>query len=56
MFEFDYLDEVTEQKSDFLVRNFLKDPTGFLHPQELEWDEVLLVDIEDITEVNGELV
>lgn len=50
VFEFDYLGEVSEEKMDRLATNFLKDPTGFVHPEELEWDEILIVDIENITE------
>lgn len=50
VFEFDYHGDVSEVTVDRLTENFLKDPEGFIHPYELEFDEVLIVDIEDITE------
>lgn len=50
--EFDYHGELTEEAVNRLTQNFLKDPTEFLHPHELEWDEVLIVDVEDITNGN----
>lgn len=49
VFEFDYHGNLSEGAVDRLTTNFLKDPTGFIHPEELEWDEVLIVDIENIT-------
>lgn len=54
VFEFDYHGNLSEAAVDRLTENFLKDPTNFIHPDELEWDEVLLVDLEDITEENNE--
>jgi hypothetical protein len=51
VYEFDYLvDQVTEEMATRLVHNFSVDPTGFLHPTELEVDEELIVQVEDITD------
>lgn len=50
VFEFDYHGNLVEATVDRLAENFLKDPTNFIHPDELEWDEVLVVDIQNITE------
>lgn len=48
--EFDYHGDLTMEAADRLCANFMSDPTAFLHPHELEWDEVLLIDLEDITD------
>lgn len=49
VYEFDYLvHKVGPEQADRLVENFTNDPTGFIHP--LEWDEQMIVSIEDITE------
>lgn len=50
--EFDYHGELTTEAVDRLSQNFLRDPTAFLHPDELEWDEVLIVEFYDISEEN----
>jgi hypothetical protein len=51
IYEFDYLvHKLGSEQGDRLIENFLKDPTGFLHPTELEVNEELVVAIEDITE------
>lgn len=44
-------DELTEEDSDNLVKNFLEDPRGFLNLDFPEWDETVLVQVEDISEV-----
>jgi hypothetical protein len=51
VYEFDYHGELSEDAVDRLHDNFMKDPTGFLHPHELEWDEIIVV---DFTEVESE--
>jgi hypothetical protein len=51
VFEFDYLvHKLGAEQIDRLAENFLDHPTEFLHPKELEVDEVLVVNFEDITE------
>lgn len=51
VFEFDYLvHKLGAEQIDRLVENFIDHPTEFLHPKELEIDEVLMVNIQDITE------
>lgn len=51
VFEFDYLaPKLGFEQVDRLAENFLDHPTEFLHPKELEVDEVLVVNFEDITE------
>lgn len=55
VFEFDYLvHKVGAEQIDRLIANFLDHPTEFLHPKELEIDEVLLVNIEDVTEEDND--
>lgn len=49
VYEFDYTGNIVPAAIDRMHANFLADPTSFLHPHELEWDEVLVVDFEDIT-------
>lgn len=44
------LDEVTEEHADRLVQNFLADPRGFMNLEFPEWDEQVVVAVEDITE------
>lgn len=50
LYEFDYHGEVDETTMARLINNFATDPTGFLHPSELEIDETLVVDVEDVTD------
>jgi hypothetical protein len=50
LYEFDYHGEVDETTMTRLINNFAADPTGFLHPRELEIDETLIVDLEDVTD------
>ena len=54
VYEFDYMGDIKQDAIDRLHTNFLADPTSFLHPHELEWDEILVVDFEDITEEETE--
>jgi hypothetical protein len=42
--------ELTQQNVDELVSNFLEDPRGFLNLDFPEWDETVLVQVEDISE------
>lgn len=51
--EFDWASEaLLGTDADALVLNFLKDPHTFLNLESPEWDETIVVDIEDITEEN----
>jgi len=50
VYEFDYYGEVDDIVAIQLVNDFTKDPTSFLHPDEPQWDETLIIDIEDITD------
>jgi hypothetical protein len=50
VYEFDYLaPKLGSQQVHNLAENFLDHPTEFLHPKELEVDEVLMFSFEDIT-------
>lgn len=49
VYEFDYHAEVTQEGIDDLIRDFMKDPSEFINPLALEWDERLYIDVEDIT-------
>lgn len=43
-------DELEQADIDSLVRNFLADPRGFLNLDYPEWDETVVVGVEDISE------
>lgn len=47
--EFDYHGDLDQNAIDRLRINFLVNPTGFLHPETLECDEVLMVGFEAIS-------
>lgn len=55
VYEFDYTGDLDSAAIDRLHHNFMGDPTSFLHPHELEWDELLIVDFEDIGGSHGEV-
>lgn len=42
-------DELTDKNVDELVSNFLADPRGFLNLDFPEWDEKIVVGVEDIS-------
>lgn len=42
--------ELTQENVDELVKNFLADPRGFLNLEFPEWDETIVVGVEDISE------
>lgn len=42
--------ELTQQNIDELVSNFLEDPRGFMNLDYPEWDETVLVQVEDVSE------
>lgn len=43
-------DELEQEDINSLVRNFLADPRAFLNLDFPEWDETVLVGVEDISE------
>jgi len=51
VYEFSWsLDTLTEDDVHRLVENFLGNPRAFLNLDYPEWDEEILVDVQDITE------
>lgn len=42
--------ELTQENVDELVKNFLEDPRAFLNLEYPEWDETIVVGVEDISE------
>lgn len=42
--------ELTQENVDELVKNFLADPRAFLNLDFPEWDETIVVGVEDISE------
>jgi len=54
VYEFDWLaEELRDRDADALVQNFLKDPHAFLNLESPEWDEVIIVDVEDVTDADS---
>lgn len=50
VYEFDWASEaLLGTDADRLVENFLKDPYAFLNLESPEWDETIVVDVEDVT-------
>lgn len=50
VYEFSWSSDVLrEQDVDRLVENFLQDPYGFLNLESPEWDEKIIIDVEDIS-------
>lgn len=43
-------DELKGSDADRLAGEFLKDPYGFLNLEFPEWDEIIYVNIEDVTD------
>lgn len=43
-------EELRQEDVDRLVRNFLENPRGFLNLDFPEWDETIVVGVEDISE------
>ncbi len=51
VYDFSWSSDILSQEDiDRLVRNFLEDPRGFLNLDYPEWDETVLVQVEDISE------
>lgn len=51
--EFDWeSEEFSETDADRLVQNFLRDPAGFMALDSLAFDEIILVDVEDISDAS----
>lgn len=51
VYEFDWqAEEMREKDVDTLVRNFLADPYAFLNLENPQWDETIVVDVEDVTD------
>lgn len=51
LYEFTWSGETLNSETvDAMARNFLADPAGFMNLESPEWDEVVIVDFEDVTE------
>jgi len=51
VYDFSWSSDILSQEDiDRLVHNFLEDPRGFLNLDFPEWDETVLVQVEDISE------
>lgn len=51
VYEFDWVsEEFSPTDADRLVENFLADPYAFLNLESPEWDETIVVDVEDVTD------
>ena len=44
---------LTEEHVQNLVSNFMKDPYAFLNLEYPEWDEKIILDVEDITDADS---
>lgn len=54
VYEFDWVSEaLLPTDADRLVNNFLKDPAAFLNLESPEWDETIIVDVEDVTDADS---
>ena len=50
VYEFDWVSEaLLGTDVDRLIENFLKDPAAFLNLENPEWDETIVIDMEDVT-------
>lgn len=51
VYDFSWSSDILSQEDiDRLVGNFLEDPRGFMNLDYPEWDETVLVQVEDISE------
>lgn len=51
VYDFSWSSDILSQEDiDRLVSNFLEDPRGFMNLDYPEWDETVLVQVEDISE------
>lgn len=51
VYEFTWAGGQLEAKHvDDMAKNFLADPAGFMNLESPEWDEMVLVDFEDVTD------